>query len=187
MGGYRDPIQDLIDRSLRNLYFVYDRAPHPKYEFPDDNRPPHALHNAGPFEVTQLLNTFLGALIHPWEDLKSRGVRDLDIDLRQARRLDFPMPQDNRTTGKTPKTYKDLLRLIRNAFAHGNCEVKVDKHNVINEVKIWNECQSCNQPTWETTLTIDELCAFVNFFASLSTQIQEPEPEAEVLQRGAAD
>lgn len=49
-----EPVRDIMRRTMANLTFVEMNAQ------PD-----------GPFEVTQLINSFLGALAHPWELLKT--------------------------------------------------------------------------------------------------------------------
>ncbi len=45
-----EPLRDVMRRTMKNLEFV-ERSATP----------------TGPFEVTQLINSFIGALAHPWE------------------------------------------------------------------------------------------------------------------------
>jgi hypothetical protein len=45
-----EPIRDIMHRTMNNLEFIEA----------------HAAAD-GPYEVTQLINSFLGALAHPWE------------------------------------------------------------------------------------------------------------------------
>jgi hypothetical protein len=45
-----EPVLDIMRRTMANLEFVEEHKS-----------------DIGPFEVTQLLNSFLGALAHPWE------------------------------------------------------------------------------------------------------------------------
>ena len=49
-----EPLRDVMRRTMKNLEFV-ERSATP----------------TGPFEVTQLINSFIGALAHPWEQLKA--------------------------------------------------------------------------------------------------------------------
>lgn len=49
-----EPVRDIMRRTMANLDFIEKNAQ------PD-----------GPFEVTQLINSFLGALAHPWEALQA--------------------------------------------------------------------------------------------------------------------
>jgi hypothetical protein len=53
MGMPTEPLLDIMRRSMANLTFVEANAS------PD-----------GPYEVTQLVNTFLGALAHPFEAMR---------------------------------------------------------------------------------------------------------------------
>ena len=54
--------KEVIRRTMFNLRFVEKHAG-----------------QDGPYEVTQLLNSFLGALAHPWEELKPQlSLVDLD-------------------------------------------------------------------------------------------------------------
>jgi hypothetical protein len=46
----REPVRDMMRRTMQNLQFV------------EAHKGPN-----GPYEVTQLLNSFLGALAHSWE------------------------------------------------------------------------------------------------------------------------
>ena len=55
----------------------------------------------GPFEVTQLLNSFLGALAHPWENLKEELN---SISLVDAERDGWPRAQCKRATGRPPRS-----------------------------------------------------------------------------------
>ena len=63
MGMPTEPLLDIMRRSMANLAFV------------EGNAGPE-----GPYEVTQLVNTFLGALAHPFEamrdDLNSLSLAD---------------------------------------------------------------------------------------------------------------
>jgi hypothetical protein len=49
-----EPLRDVMHRTMHNLKFI------------EAQKTPH-----GPYEVTQLLNSFLGALAHPWEIYQS--------------------------------------------------------------------------------------------------------------------
>ena len=53
-----DPVRDVMRRTMFNLRFIEE----------------HQEQN-GPFEVTQLVNSFLGALAHPWEHFRKVKVK----------------------------------------------------------------------------------------------------------------
>jgi hypothetical protein len=48
-----EPVLDIMRRTMRNLAFIGQR-----------------VSIGDPFEVTQLINSFLGALAHPWGKLE---------------------------------------------------------------------------------------------------------------------
>jgi hypothetical protein len=48
-----EPLRDIMRRTIANLEFIERKAT-----------------PSGPFEVTQLVNSYLGALAHPWERLR---------------------------------------------------------------------------------------------------------------------
>ena len=54
-----EPVRDIMRRTMANLAFIERHKS-----------------DSGPYEVTQLINSFLGALAHPWEDMKTelRGI-----------------------------------------------------------------------------------------------------------------
>jgi len=63
MGMPTQPLLDIMRRSMANLAFVEEHAG-----------------PSGPYEVTQLVNTFLGALAHPFEAMRDDlGVLPLAV------------------------------------------------------------------------------------------------------------
>jgi hypothetical protein len=78
------------------------------------------------FEVTQLINSFLGILAHPWEKLFDPGqLAIIELDTSQYRSLGFPTIQSSWPEGDTdsPSNLAELLRLLRNGIAHGNIDL----------------------------------------------------------------
>jgi hypothetical protein len=102
MGVPTEPILDIMRRSMANLRFIEEHAG------------PH-----GPYEVTQLTNTFLGALAHPFE-----AMRDdlMALPLVEATAMGWPPITKEWTTDTEPSSLGDLVRLMRNGMAHGNIE-----------------------------------------------------------------
>ena len=84
MGMPIEPLLDIMRRSKANLAFVEARA-----------------EPEGPYEVTQLVNTFLGALAHPFE-----AMRDdlMSLSLAEAAALlGWPNIDRERPTDSEPK------------------------------------------------------------------------------------
>jgi HEPN pEK499 p136 len=95
-----EPTLDIMRRTMRNLSFIEQ----------------HATNN-GPYEVTQLINSFLGALAHPWESLKSELN---SISIADAKSQGWPIPKAERATDHAQTTLGDVIRLLRNGLAHGH-------------------------------------------------------------------
>lgn len=60
MGNTTTPVRTIMDRTMSNLKLV-QRLHKEAVERGDQ------VDELGPFEVTQLVNSFSGALAHPWE------------------------------------------------------------------------------------------------------------------------
>ncbi len=95
-----EPLRDVMGRTIRNLEFV------------ERNAAP-----TGPFEVTQLINSFIGALAHPWEQLKAELN---DMPLSDA--AGWPIVRKELVNDADPDSVGELVRLLRNAIAHGNID-----------------------------------------------------------------
>jgi hypothetical protein len=84
-----EPVLDIMRRTMANLAFIEQRAS-----------------TDGPFEVTQLINSFLGALAHPWETL----WKELNsISISDAERQGWPIPRAERPTDQAPTSLGDLI------------------------------------------------------------------------------
>jgi hypothetical protein len=127
----------------------------------------------GPFEVTQLVNSFLGALAHSWEAITEHdGTRSLlkRLTINSAREAGWPIPnQDDRST-VTPHNVADLLRSMRNGFAHGNVAFHPDGAGEIGAIEIWNQPgQRTNRRTaWAGPLSVADLRRFLDKLVALA-------------------
>ncbi len=146
MGMPTEPLLDIMRRSMANLAFVE------AHSGPE-----------GPYEVTQLVNTFLGALAHPFEamrdDLMSLSVADAAV-------LGWPKIERERPTDSEPESFGDLIRLLRNGFAHGNLEFLSDGQGQIGAVRIWN-ANHRGARTWGAVLKVDDMRRFIGLFVEL--------------------
>ncbi len=139
----------------------------------------------GPFEVTQLVNSFMGAFAHPFEALfklqnPSESIRK-DIKV-----LEEILLQGIWYADEAP-SLRDSLGYVRNAFAHGNIqfiggvvdEPSSRRRRDIVAIKIWN-CKPTGKPadgwqdqikTWEKELSIRELESLLLAFVDAMTRV----------------
>jgi hypothetical protein len=132
----------------------------------------------GPFEVTQLVNSFLGALAHPWE----KYCTDLDeLPLAKASELGWPELCKEQDTDEEPKSLGEMLRLVRNGFAHGHLEYIPDSSGDIGRIRFWNENpkRKGGKRTWGSVLTVEDLRRFLECFVALADEIGRPKARVE--------
>jgi hypothetical protein len=152
MGMPTEPIRDVMRRTIANLEFIEH----------------HAGPN-GPYEVTQLLNSFLGALAHPWEAMRNDL---LALPLAEAADRGWPMIQKERPSDCDPESLGDLIRLMRNGFAHGNIELLPGKKGEIRALLVWNNNQS-GRRTWGAMITVEAARKFLLCFVELIDELHE--------------
>lgn len=189
---------DLVKRTLDNLNFIYQFTGDeiPKRTFgsidsesgltPSPITYSHSQSSANKvWEVTQIINSFLGIVAHPRERLLDRSKIKW-ITLNDQRVVSLGLPEIKSSwefDSEEPRTISQLLRLLRNGIAHGNIELygiqdlkkygkdvpgnsSIDPQEIAG-IEIWNEDNS-NSRTWGTILTIDELARTLNAFALLA-------------------
>jgi hypothetical protein len=103
---HEQPALMLSYRTIQNLDFI------------DRNKG-----NYGPFEVTQLINSFLAVLAHPWDQLLDKNeLEKIKLTSKTFRECGFPVFVDTRSSNQTtsPDNACELLRRLRNGMAHGN-------------------------------------------------------------------
>lgn len=149
MGMPYEPVHDIMRRTMHNLEFVEA----------------HASGN-GPYEVTQLINSFLGALAHPWETYRD----DLtEMSLATARIAGWPAIAKERPNDREPNSLGDLVRLMRNALAHGNVEFLPGASDEIQALRLWNIDRG--RRTWGAVVTVKEMRAFLMRFIALAEEL----------------
>jgi len=141
-----EPVLDVMRRTMSNLEFVQRHAT-----------------EGGPFEVTQLINSFLGALAHPWENMSGELKR---IEVRQAEKYGWPSLHKERSTDRDPSSLGDLIRRLRNGVAHGNLTFLPDGRGQISALRIVNKDQKGHR-TWGTILSIADMRCFLDHFVDL--------------------
>ena len=144
-------VRDLMQRTMENLRFVEEWAT-----------------EDGPFEVTQLVNSFLGALAHPWEEFRGDLNR---MSLAEAIAAGWPSIDNERPGDEEPETIGDLVRLMRNGIAHGNIEFLPGVRGEIQALRIWNISPRTRRRTWGALLSIETMRTFLHCFVDLAEEL----------------
>ena len=147
-----EAIRDLMRRTMVNLRVIEVQAT-----------------REGPYEVTQLVNSFLAALAHPWE-VYGKELDELSIS--DAVAAGWPKLTKERATDDEPKSLGDLLRLVRNAFAHGNLEFLSTGGNEITHIRFWNNNRK-GKRTWGAIAGVDSMRLFLDKFVELAENLSE--------------
>jgi hypothetical protein len=146
-----EPVRDIMRRTMKNLEFV------------------EAHKGAdGPYEVTQLINCFLGALAHPWEtyrdDLTAKPLAVADV-------AGWPAIAKERPNDHEPDSLGDLVRLMRNALAHGNIEFLSNASGEVRALRLWNT--SKGRRTWGALVTVADMRSFLMRFVALAEELHD--------------
>jgi hypothetical protein len=154
------PVLDMMRRTMSNLDFV-------------------ERHSAkdGPYEVTQLINSFLGALAHRWETLRAELP---NISLAEARTAGWPVPEQHGGRGPPPESLGELLRLLRSGIAHGNLGFLPDGRGQIQAIRIDNYDRG--RLTWRGVISVQHMRALLHQFVML---VEEIDSEARQPKRTA--
>jgi len=147
----------IMERSMENLRFIEK----------------HKMNN-GPYEVTQLVNTFLGALAHPWEELKAEFGKK---SVKDAEKEGWPKVERELPTDVEPKNLGDLIRLMRNAMAHGGITLLPDGDCEIEEIQFANVDPRSGNRTWSTKLTIRDASVFLDKFVEAAKTLKQAKQE----------
>jgi len=114
----------------------------------------------GPYDTTQLINSFLGAFVH----VKER----FDNLIPQ---VPYPPPNwpDIKTNAnyKSPANLRQFVRFVRNGISHGNVEIL--GQGKISGVRIWNTNSKVRN--WEADISEDDLGKLLRAFVTIMTPI----------------
>lgn len=151
-----EPVYEIMQRTMYNLEFV------------EKNKSIE-----GPYETTQLLNSFLGALAHHWEQYRKELNK---ITIEKAHSMGWPKVEKELDSDINPKHLGDLIRLIRNGLAHGNFILYPDSKKEIKSVLVWNINIRSGVRDWGAILTIVVLRQFLLKFVELAEKIHKMSP-----------
>lgn len=150
MGYTNFPKKVFIERTLANLKFIDDRK----------NR------ELGPYEFTQLINSFLLAFIHP----KKYWITDFPENPLPAEGWNIKSIPVRGHEGCVPKTTRDLVVNIRHALAHGNFKILTTGEGPsadIDFVELWNTPHEDSETViWRTSpVSVDDLAGLLRIVA----------------------
>ncbi len=137
-------IKEFARRTRLNLEFIEQYARQPGYEV---------------FEITQLVNSALGLLLLPKEKLYDNIP---ETALFQLEKEGWPTI---RPTGGESLTLKELVRHLRNAFAHTHFEYYSNSANEIDYLIIWDKAPQSKHKNWELQLSVKDLRLLMLRFA----------------------
>ena len=146
------PVREIMQRTMGNYRFI-DK----QYQ-----------EGEAVFEVTQLVNSFLGAFAHPWEQWRQELA---GISIAEAHKNGWPVVTADDPRDDDPQTLGKLLGLIRNSLAHGNIHYLKDHKNDIGALFIWNEWNGWR--TWAATLDVSTLRDFLERFEAAARDLPD--------------
>jgi hypothetical protein len=154
----QDRVSMVMERTMWNLEFI------------DKHK-----QETGPYEVTQLVNSFLGALAHPWEELQAEFKRRT---IEEAEKDGWPKVSKDSPEDVDPKHLGDLLRLMRNGIAHGNIQFLPEGDCEIEFIRIVNIDPRCGHRTWGTVLKKQDMRQFLDKFVETARKLKTAEKPA---------
>lgn len=165
---YDHPALAIFDRTLVNLRHIQAQQ-----------------NSAYVFEFTELVNSLLGVLVHPWDLLLNQGkLENIELENDRVKNWGFPICTSSRPykegdredckadRNPDPEGLGRMLRLLRNGIAHGNIEVldlsayklrrpprlvPVKRTNDIIALELWNCPINSHTRVWGTILTNRDL------------------------------
>jgi hypothetical protein len=125
----------------------------------------------GVFEVTQLVNSFLSAFAHPWEEWGEELNR---ISIEDAMAQGWPEITGEDERDDVPEYLGHLVRLIRNGITHGNFRFIGVPDQDIEAIFLWNENRGWR--TWGTTLDVETLKQLLDCIEALARDLPNRVP-----------
>lgn len=155
MTAYKDTLKCFIERTNSNLRFIQDMAINGKSE--------------STFETTQLINSLLGLIVLPQQELfpviPTTSYADLKKDGWPISFLKSSTKK-GASNGRYEDNLNNLLRYFRNGIAHFNIEV-TELDGQISGIDICDKNTDDDQPHWNACLTLDELEQIIEKFGEV--------------------
>ena len=116
------------------------------------------------FEITQLINSSVGLLMFPQQEFFDAVPATPLIELAIA---GWPIPTFEHGGEKT-RDLRQLLRYMRNSFAHYNIDFKPERGKIVG-LYLWN--RAAGSPDWLCYITVSDLRTLFEKFSKLAENI----------------
>jgi hypothetical protein len=89
------------------------------------------------------------------------------LSLAEAQASGWPSIHRERPMDREPSSLGDLIRLMRNALAHGNIEFLSDGKGQIHAIRLWNMDSRPLRRTWGAMVKVQDMRCFLDMFVRL--------------------
>lgn len=161
MVAARNTVHDFMRRTEANLKLIEEGA---------------SREQSRHFEVTQLINSAIGLLMFPSEELLDRLPRRKMSEFSDT---SLPKVLYGRYKGEDDPDLQTLVRYLRNSIAHYNVQF-VNHNNIIQGLYVWNRPHH-EKPDWIAYVSIDTLRSLFKRLCSVFKDVSEKEQEPDVL------
>jgi hypothetical protein len=160
MVASRNTVHDFMRRTKANLGVIENGALNEPHRF---------------FEVTQLINSVIGLLMFPSEELLNKlpGKKLSEV----GHEVELPKLLYGTYRGEEDPDVRTAIRYLRNGFAHYNIQF-VNTNNVIQGLYVWNRPQPRGKPDWIAYVSIKALRGLFEEFCGIFEKISRNEAEA---------
>ena len=156
------PVRDLMNRTHDNLTAIDSLE-----------KGNGATEDVTVWAVTQLVNSFSGIVMHPWEAWEEE-LRKIPFDSEDGRR--WPRFEPIETDDEVVTTVGQQIRLVRNALAHGNIIFEANDENEISALIIWNSDPNTKDArTWASRVSTDDLKRLIDAMIARTAGFRQPE------------
>lgn len=148
MSMYTDFTRDFAERTLKNLDYIETS------EKKGENT----------YEITQLINSFLGLIVFPQENDKAR-VSQVAIDSKIIQDLDVCITGNTYTGQYGAVNLQNLIYHFRNAISHGHIEPYANENGEIFKIEFQDQNPFKKNEEFRIEVEISLLRKFVRAFA----------------------
>jgi HEPN pEK499 p136 len=137
--------REVLNRTMVNLRFIKE----------------HQRAGDTVFEVTQLVNSFLAALVSPWSENESFW----NISVADAEKAGWPHISSDDPSLFQPRTLGELIKEMRNALAHGNIAFN-GKSDIEDMTLSTFHPPAFKDQKWRVTIAVSDLEKMLERFAA---------------------
>ena len=148
MSMYAEFIKDFATRTLENLKYIEQANANGEHVF----------------EITQLINSFLGLIVFPQEKDEER-VFEISVDPQTIERVYSGRKRNTYKGERKEENLKNLIYHFRNAISHGHIEASMNKENEICKLSFRDVNPRNQDETFQIDIKVPVLRAFVLEFS----------------------